>query len=88
MPNEFWAQADALTAYLENITPLASKKLLTPHKLWYGQTPKYDHFHAFGYLAYIHIGQELRRGKFANTARRGVMLGYQEVHHGYRIWLL
>lgn len=31
MPNEFWAEAVSTAVYLENITPLASKKYVTPH---------------------------------------------------------
>lgn len=88
MPNEFWAEAVTTAVYLENLTPVVSRHFLSPHELRYGQPPKYDHLRVFGCLAYVHIGKNLREGKFSGTAKRGVFLGYQEGHHNYRVWLL
>lgn len=36
----------------------------------------------------MHKGKEIRQGKFSDTAKRGVLLGYQEGHHNYRVWFL
>ena len=34
------------------------------------------------------MGKERRDGKFADAAKRGVFLGYQDGHHNYRVMLL
>lgn len=74
------------TLYLENQTPVASCGFITPCELWYGKPPTY-HLRVFGCLTYVHIGRERRSGKFADTAKQGIFLGYQEGHHKYRVWL-
>lgn len=88
LPNTFWAEAVNTAVYLENRTPVVSQGFLTPHELWFGEAPRHDHLRVFGGLAYFHIGKERRPSKFSDTAKRGVMLGYQEGHRNYRIWLL
>lgn len=81
LPTEFWAEAVSTAVYLENRTPIASRNYKSPYKLWNGKAPKYDHLCTFGCLAYVHVEKERRDGKFADTAMRGVFLGYQEGHH-------
>lgn len=88
MPSKYWAEAVATAVYLENQTPIASRKFLTTYELSHGRAPSYHRLRVFGCLAYVHIGKEQREGKFADTAKRGVFLGYQEGHHNYRIMLL
>lgn len=88
LPNTFWAEAVNTAVYLENITPVASRGFSKPHELWFGEPPRHDHLRVFGCLAYVHIGKERRLSKFADTAAHGVILGYQEGHRNYRIWLL
>lgn len=83
LPSEFWAEAIAAAVYLENRTPIASRNFFTPYVLWYGKSPTYNHLRIFGCLAYVHIGKERRGGKFSDTAKRGIFLGYQEGHHTY-----
>lgn len=88
LPNEFWAEAVSTAVYLKNRTPTASLKFKTPYELWHGSPPTYDHLRMFGCLAYMHVGKERRGGKFADTAIKGIHLGYQESHHNYRVYLL
>lgn len=88
LPSEYWAEAGATAVYLENRTPIASRKFLTPYELWHGKAPTYHHLRVFGCLAYVHVGKERRNGKFDDTAKRGIFLGYQEGHHNYRVMLL
>lgn len=85
LPLEFWAEAVNTAVYLENRTPIASKNFKTAFELWHGYTPKYDHLRVFGCLAYVHVGKERRESKFSDTAKRGVMLGYQESHKNYSL---
>lgn len=87
LPTVFWEEAVATAVYLENHTPVASRGYKTPYKLWHGHPPSYDHLSVFGCLAYVHVGRERRSGKFADTAKRGIFVGYQEGHHNYRVWL-
>lgn len=56
--------------------------------MWFNEKPTYSHSRVFGCLAYVHVRKELRTGKFSDTAKKGVLLGYQEGHHNYRVWLL
>ena len=88
LPNEFWAESVSTAVYLENLTPLASRKFITSSELWHSKKPSYDHLKVFGCLAYVHVGKERRESKFSDTARKGIMLGYQEGLKNYRIWLL
>lgn len=88
LPSEYWAEAVSTAVYLENRTPIASRKFVTPYELWHGRAPTYHHLRVFGCLAYVHVGKERRNGKFADTAKRGVFLGYQEGHHNYSVMLL
>lgn len=88
LPNTFWAEAVNTAVYLKNLTPIASRGYLSPHELWFGEEPKYNHLRVFGCLAYVHVGKERREGKFLDTAKKGVMVGYQTSHHNYQIWLL
>ena len=87
MPMVFWGEAVSTAVYLENRTPVASRGFKTPYELWHGVPPSCDHLRVFGCLAYVHIGRERRSGKFSDTAKRGVFVGYQEGHHNYRVWL-
>lgn len=88
LPASFWAEAVTTTVYLENHTPIASCNFLSPFELWFGKKPNYDHLKVFGCLAYVHVGEERRPGKFDDTAKRGVFLGYQDNHHNYQVWLI
>lgn len=88
LPAEFWAEAVSTAVYLENRTPISSRGWITPFELWYRTKPRYDHLRVFGCLAYVHMGKERRNGKFGDVAKKGVLLGYQEGKHNYRIWLL
>lgn len=88
LPTEFWGEAVTTAVYLENRTPMASLKFKSPFELWNGVAPTYDHLRTFGCLAYVHVGKERREGKFSDTAVKGIMLGYQESHRNYRIYLL
>lgn len=88
LPASFWAEAVSTAVYLENRTPIASRKFLTPFELWHGRSPSYDHLRIFGCLVYVHVGKERRNGKFDDTAKHGIFRGYQEGHHNYRVMLL
>ena len=43
LPPEFWAEAVATAVYLENRTPIASRKFISPYELWHGIAPTYKH---------------------------------------------
>lgn len=88
LPHEFWAEAVTTAVYLENITPVALRNYQSPHEIWFGKKPTYEHLQVFGCLAYVHHQKELWSGKFSDKAKRGILLGYQDGHHNYRIWLL
>lgn len=60
LPTVFWAEAVTTSVYLKNITPIASRGFLTPHKLWYGHPPSYKHLRVFGCLSYVHVGRDWR----------------------------
>lgn len=85
---EFWGEAVSTAVYLENRRPVASRGFISPFKLWHGYLPSYNHLRVFGCLAYVRVGRKRRQGNFADTAKRGVFVGYPEGHHNYRVWLL
>ena len=88
LPSEFWGEAVSTAVYLENLTPIAKAGFKSPHELWHGDAPSYEHLRVFGCLAYVFIQKESRDGKFSDVAKKGILVGYQGTMKNYRIFLL
>ncbi|KAI7956145.1 hypothetical protein MJO29_007544 [Puccinia striiformis f. sp. tritici] len=60
-------------------------KWVTPHFIWYGTDFNVSRLRSFGCKAYINIPKERRAGKFGDTARHGILVGYRLGIHNWRI---
>ncbi len=76
VPREYWPLALENAAYLFNRTPHTSLQYKTPLEVGTGEAPDTSNVRVFGCKAYIQIPKSHRRGKLADTAWEGVMVGF------------
>ncbi|KAI7945705.1 hypothetical protein MJO29_012093 [Puccinia striiformis f. sp. tritici] len=76
-PSSIWGEAVSTAVFYENITPMRQLKWSTPHELWFGHRFDSSRLRVFGCKAYVNIPKERRVGKFGDTAREGIFVGYQ-----------
>jgi hypothetical protein len=85
LPPQYWAEAVSTAIFLENITPTRTINWQTPYELWFGSKFNTKRLRPFGCLAYFNIPKTTRDGKLGDTAKRGLMMGYQLGMHNWRI---
>jgi transposase InsO family protein len=85
LPSSLWGEAVVTAVLYENITPMKRLRWETPHKIWYGLKFNTDRLKTFGCRAYVNIPKEIRNGKFGDTAKRGILVGYRQGIHNWRI---
>jgi hypothetical protein len=81
MPSEYWAEAVTTAVFLENITPARQLKWKTPYQLWYGRPFNNSRLKPFGCITFANIPKSQREGKFGNTSKKGLLVGYQHGAH-------
>lgn len=57
----------------------------TPYEKWPGAKPKVKHLRVFGSVCYTQVPQK-KRTKLDKWANVGILVGYNEVTKGYRIY--
>ncbi|POW23215.1 hypothetical protein PSHT_00424 [Puccinia striiformis] len=77
LPSSIWGEAVSTAVFYENITPMRQLKWSTPHELWFGHRFDSSRLRVFGCKAYVNIPKERRVGKFGDTAKEGIFVGYQ-----------
>ena len=82
LPKVYWANT---AVYLKNRCPTKAVQGRTPYEAWYGKKPNVEHLKVFGCTAYAHIPKD-ERGKFDSKARKCVLLGYDDLTKGYRLY--
>ncbi|KAI7955751.1 hypothetical protein MJO29_007150 [Puccinia striiformis f. sp. tritici] len=85
LPAFLWGEAVSTAVLYENITPMKHLKWTTPHELWYGLPFNLNRLRTFGCKAYVNIPKERRQGKFGDTAKQGILVGYRQGIHNWRI---
>jgi len=85
-PKKFWAEVVSKAVYLKNRSP-SSVLTMTPYKDWYGKKPKVIHLRVFGSDAFAHIPRD-ERTKFDSKTRKCIMVGYEQVTEGYRLYVV
>jgi transposase InsO family protein len=83
LPQSFWAEGASYAAYTRNRTPCGPQSAI-PDDKWFGKSKRHDHLHAFGSTAYFRDHRQI--SKLSPRYRKGLLLGYQEGTHNYRIW--
>jgi hypothetical protein len=76
LPSSLWEEAVTTVVFYENITPMKRLKWKSPYELWHGKQFDYSRLHSFGCWAYINIPKEKRIGKFGDTSKKGILVGY------------
>ena len=84
LPKKFWGEAISTAVYLKNRTPVKALNK-TPFEVWHGKKPKVNHLRMFGSDAYAHVVQD-ERAKFDTKTRKCIMIGYENVTKGYRLY--
>ncbi|KNZ49660.1 uncharacterized protein VP01_486g1 [Puccinia sorghi] len=87
LPTAYWGEAVNTAVFLENITPTQTLSWKSPHKAWFGRAFDYTCLCPFGCKAFVNILKKLCEGKFSDTAKPGILLGYQPGMHNWRILL-
>ncbi|PLW24325.1 hypothetical protein PCASD_06555 [Puccinia coronata f. sp. avenae] len=87
MPSKYWAKAVSTAVFLENVTPVRQLKWKTPYQLWHGCPFNNSRLKPFGCVAFANIPKSQRDGKFGNTSKKGLLVGYQHGAHNWRVLL-
>jgi hypothetical protein len=72
----FWTESVLTAVYLINRSPTAALEKSIPAELWYGQKQNLQKLRVFGSLVYLHIPNEITKGKFDTRTKKCIMLGY------------
>ncbi|KAI7946252.1 hypothetical protein MJO29_010779 [Puccinia striiformis f. sp. tritici] len=87
LPSKYWAEAVSTAVLLENVTPMQKLKWDTPYNKWFNTPFDIKRLKPFGCLAYVNISKQLCDGKFGDTAKKGLLVGYQLGTHNWRVLL-
>ncbi|PLW40465.1 hypothetical protein PCANC_09340 [Puccinia coronata f. sp. avenae] len=85
LPSTLWGEAVITAVFYENITPMKRLKWKSPHEIWYGKPFDYSRLHSFGCHTYVNIPKEKRSGKFGDTSKKGILVGYRQGIRNWRI---
>ena len=77
LSNEYWVEAVATIAYNMNQCPTKTVKNKFPDEAWIGINHSVSHLKKFGFLAYAHVPDELRK-KLDNKGHKCIFVGYSE----------
>jgi hypothetical protein len=87
LTSEYWAEAVSTAVFLENVTPVRSLRWSTPYQLWFKRPFNTTRLKPFGCLAFANIPKSQRDGKFGHTSKKGLLVGYQQGAHNWRVLL-
>jgi hypothetical protein len=85
LPTSLWGEAVITAVFYENITPLKRLKWKSAYEVWFGTPFDYSRLHSFGCRAYVNIPKERRKGKFGDTSKKGILMGYRQGIRNWRI---
>ena len=84
-----WAEAVSTSVYLKNRQPHKTIKDRTPYEAFFSNKPSITHLKPFGSECYVYIPkqQRLAESKLQPRAQRGILTGYANDDHHYRVHL-
>ncbi len=85
LPTAYWEFAAMTGCYLNNRTYHRRSINGVPLTVASGRTPDLSHLRIFGCPTYVHIPLHQRR-KMADTAFKGILVGYPIDTYGYLIY--
>ena len=84
---EYWAQVVGCSVYLLNRSPTVTVQDKIPEEVWSGTKTSVAHLRIFGFVAFAHIPNELRR-KLDKKSEHCIFTGYNEQHKAYKMYNL
>ena len=84
-PNEYWGEAVATTVYIMNRCPTKSVKNKVPQEARTGMNHSVSDYKKFGYVAYAHVLDELRR-KLDKKGQKCIFVSYSEDTKAYKLY--
>ena len=95
LPMSFMGDAFLSATFLVNLIPSPTSglhsELVSPFQLFTGRSPPHHLVHVFGCLCYFKLTKRLQSkqkgGKFAARGVPGIFVGYDQLHHGFRIYV-
>ena len=85
LSDEYWAGAVAFSIYLLNRSPTASVQDKILEEAWSGTITSVSHLRVFGYVAFSHVPDELRR-KMDKKSEHCTFTCYSEQHKDYKLY--
>ena len=82
---KFWGEASKCAAYILNRLPTKPIGGGCPEEIWQQKRVSITHLRPFGCKAYFHVPHPLRH-KLEPYVKQGIMVGYEDLGYGYRIW--
>ena len=84
LDDKFWAEAEAISAYMVNRSPSTSIGFKTPEEVWLNKRPGYKHMRKFGCVAFVYVNQ----GKLQPRDLKGIFICYPIGTKGYKVWMM
>ena len=81
----FWPEAVNWSVHILNQSPEYADHYMTPEEAWSGRKPEVDHFRVFGWIAYAHVPNVLRK-KLDDKGEKCVFLGVSETSKAYKLY--
>ena len=86
LPLHLWVEACNRTFYLQNRNPHQTLGMNAPMEAFLERRSNVSHFRIFGASIYYHVSKESRK-KLESIKKLGVVVGYTETPHNYRMYL-
>ena len=85
LSNEYWAEVVGCSVYLLNRSPTVIFQDKIPEEAWSGTKTSVSHLRIFGYVAFAHIPDELKRN-IDKKSEHCIFTGYSEQHKEYKLY--
>ncbi|XP_071927597.1 uncharacterized protein [Coffea arabica] len=85
IPKSLWAEAISCAIYVLNGCPTRCNFGKTPQIIWTSMKPDISYFKVFGYLAYAHVPDHLRK-KLDDKAEKYIFIGYSHETKEYKLF--
>ncbi|KMQ84192.1 rna-dependent dna polymerase [Lasius niger] len=79
----FWPEVIQAAAYLKNRTLANTIETKSPYEIFFNEKPNVKYLKIYGSRVFVRIPEQLRKSKWDDKAKLGILLGYTET--GYRV---
>lgn len=81
--NRYWPEIMKTVSYLKNRTIANTSENKTPYEIFFGIKPNVKHLKIYGSKVFVRTPEVLRKGKWDDKAKLGVLVGY--TNNSYRV---